>query len=172
MPRTSQFTDEQIIRALREVDQGAKPADVYRRVGVTEKTFYRWRSKFGGMDVSESKRLRALDDENAKLKKLLADQMLDNAALKAVLGKNGEACGQAPCRGLPPADGRAAGGGGGDARRQCDPAHPRRRAGDAAQRGGIGGRRLGPVHARSPRADRPGPRADHSEGLWIAMTAL
>ncbi len=87
MPRKSQFTDEQIIRALREVDAGAKPADVCRRLGVTEKTFYRWRQKFAGMDVSEAKRLRALEDENAKLKKLLADQMLDNAALKAVLGK-------------------------------------------------------------------------------------
>ncbi len=87
MPRKSQFTDEQIIRALREVDPGAKPADVCRRLGVTEKTFYRWRSRFGGMDVSEAKRLRALEDENAKLKKLLADQMLDNAALKAVLTK-------------------------------------------------------------------------------------
>ena len=87
MPRKSQFTDEQIIRALREVDAGAKPADVCRRLGVTEKTFYRWRQKFAGMDVSEAKRLRALEDENAKLKKLLAEQMLDNAALKAVLGK-------------------------------------------------------------------------------------
>jgi putative transposase len=87
MPRKSQFTDEQIIRALREVDAGAKPADVCRRLGVTEKTFYRWRQRFGGMEVSEAKRLRALEDENSKLKKLLADQMLDNAALKAVLGK-------------------------------------------------------------------------------------
>ncbi|HEX6976726.1 MAG TPA: transposase [Vicinamibacterales bacterium] len=87
MPRKSQFTDEQIIRALREVDAGAKPADVCRRLGVTEKTFYRWRQRFGGMEVSEAKRLRALEDENNKLKKLLADQMLDNAALKAVLGK-------------------------------------------------------------------------------------
>ena len=87
MPRKSQFTDEQIIRALREVDAGAKPADVCRRLGVTEKTFYRWRQKFAGMDVSEAKRLRALEDENAKLKRLLADQMLDNAALKAVLEK-------------------------------------------------------------------------------------
>ena len=87
MPRKSQFTDEQIIRALREVDAGAKPADVCRRLGVTEKTFYRWRQRFGGMEVSEAKRLRALEDENNKLKKLLADQMLDNAALKAVLEK-------------------------------------------------------------------------------------
>jgi putative transposase len=58
-----------------------------RSHGVTEKTFYRWRQRFGGMEVSEAKRLRALEDENNKLKKLLADQMLDNAALKAVLGK-------------------------------------------------------------------------------------
>ena len=87
MPRKSQFTDEQIIRAIREVDAGAKPADVCRRLGVTTTTFNRWRSKFGGMDVSDAKRLRALEDENAKLKKLLADQMLDNAALKAVLAK-------------------------------------------------------------------------------------
>ena len=58
-----------------------------RRLGVTATTFHRWKSRFGGMEVNEAKRLRALEDENAKLKKLLADQMLDNAALKAVLGK-------------------------------------------------------------------------------------
>lgn len=87
MPRKSQFTDEQIIRALREVDAGAKPAEVARRLGVTTTTFHRWRSKYGGMEVNEAKRLRVLEDENSKLKKLLADQMLDNAALKAVLGK-------------------------------------------------------------------------------------
>lgn len=87
MPRKSQFTDEQIIRALKEVDAGAKLADVARRVGVTVTTFHRWKSKFGGMEVNEARRLRALEDENGKLKKLLADQLLDNAALKAVLGK-------------------------------------------------------------------------------------
>jgi putative transposase len=87
MPRKSQFTDEQIIRALREVDAGAKPADVCRRLGVTEKTFYRWRQKFGGMEVNEAKRLRALEDENTRLKKLLADQLLQTEALRAVVSK-------------------------------------------------------------------------------------
>jgi putative transposase len=87
MPRKSQFTDEQIIRALREVDAGAKPADVCRRLGVTEKSFYRWRQKFGGMEVNEAKRLRGLEDENAKLKKLLADQLLQTEALRAVVSK-------------------------------------------------------------------------------------
>lgn len=87
MGRKSQFTEEQIIQALREVDAGAKPTDVCRRLGVTEVTLGRWRRKFGGMEVSEAKRLRQLEDENARLKKLLADQMLDNAALKAVLAK-------------------------------------------------------------------------------------
>ena len=87
MGRKSQFTDEQIIHSLREVDAGAKVADVCRKLGVTETTFFRWRRKYGGMDVSEAKRLRALEDENARLKKLLADAMLDAAALKDVLSK-------------------------------------------------------------------------------------
>ena len=87
MGRPSGFTEEQIIRALKEVDAGAKVGDVCRRVGVTEKTFYRWRAKFGGMDVSDAKRLRQLEDENARLKKIVAEQALDNQALKAVLAK-------------------------------------------------------------------------------------
>lgn len=87
MGRKSQFTEEQSIRALREVDAGARAADVCRKLGVTDQTFSRWRRKYGGMDVSEAKRLRQLEDENARLKKLLADQMLDNEALKAVLSK-------------------------------------------------------------------------------------
>ncbi len=87
MSKKSQFKEEQIIAAIKEVDAGAKPADVCRRLGITETTFYRWKAKFGGMDVSEARRLKQLEDENSKLKKLLADQMLDNAALKAVLSK-------------------------------------------------------------------------------------
>lgn len=87
MGRPSGFTEEQIIRALKEVDAGAKVGDVCRRIGVTEKTFYRWRAKFGGMDVSDAKRLRQLEDENARLKRIVAEQALDNQALKAVLAK-------------------------------------------------------------------------------------
>lgn len=87
MPRKSKFTDEQIIRALREVDGGAKQSDVARRLGVTEQTIYRWKERFGGMQVNEAKRLRALEDENARLKKLLAEQLLDNEALRMVVAK-------------------------------------------------------------------------------------
>lgn len=87
VPRKSQYTEEQIIRALKEVDAGAKASDVCRRIGISEQTFYRWKSKYGGMDVSDAKRLRQLEDENSRLKRLLADQLLDNAALKAVLAK-------------------------------------------------------------------------------------
>ena len=87
MGRKSKYNEEQIIRALKEVDAGAKPADVCRRLGITEQTFYRWKAKFGGMDVSDAKRLKQLEDENGRLKKLLADQMLDNQALKLVLSK-------------------------------------------------------------------------------------
>lgn len=87
MPRKSQFTEEQIIRALKEVDAGAKAAEVCRRLGVTETTFYRWKSKFGGMDVSDAKRLKQLEDENRRLKQMVADQALDLQAVKAVLRK-------------------------------------------------------------------------------------
>ena len=87
MARKSRFSDEQIIRALREVDNGAKATDVTRRLGVSGKTFYSWRSKFGGMEVSDAKRLRTLEEENARLKRLLADQLLDNEGLRLVLSK-------------------------------------------------------------------------------------
>ena len=85
--KRSRFTEEQIIGVLKEQEAGAKVADVCREHGMSEATFYTWKSKYGGMDVSEARRLRALEDENAKLKWLLADAMLDVAALKDLLGK-------------------------------------------------------------------------------------
>jgi putative transposase len=87
MPRKSQFTEEQIIRALKEAEAGAKTGDVCRRLGVSEQTFYRWKAKFGGLEVSDAKRLRALEDENRRLKQMVADLSLDNQALKLVLTK-------------------------------------------------------------------------------------
>ncbi len=85
--KRKRFTEEQIIAILRENDAGAKAADLARKHGVAEATIYNWKAKFGGMDVSDAKRLRSLEDENSKLKKLLADGMLDNAALKELLSK-------------------------------------------------------------------------------------
>ena len=82
--RASRFTEEQIIAILREQEVGAKTADVCRKHGISDATFYKWKAKFGGMDVSEARRLKALEDENAKLKKLLAEAMLDNAMLKDI----------------------------------------------------------------------------------------
>jgi putative transposase len=85
--RASRFTEEQIIGILREQDAGTKTADVCRRHGISSATFYKWKAKYGGLDVSEAKRLRALEAENARLKKLLADAMLDNAMLKEIATK-------------------------------------------------------------------------------------
>lgn len=85
--KRSRFTEEQIIGILREQEAGVATAEVCRRHGVSSATFYKWKAKFGGMDVSEARRLKALEDENARLKRMLADAMLDNVALKDLLGK-------------------------------------------------------------------------------------
>lgn len=87
MPRKSKFSEEAIITALRRVEAGEKTADVCRQLGVTETTFYRWKSKYGGMEVSDAKRLKQLEDENRRLKQMVADQALDLQALKLVLSK-------------------------------------------------------------------------------------
>ena len=81
------FTEEQIIAVLREHDAGAKTADLARKHGISEATLYNWKAKYGGMDVPDAKRLRSLEEENRKLKKLLAESILDQAALKELLTK-------------------------------------------------------------------------------------
>ena len=86
--KRKRFTEEQIIAVLREHEAGAKAGDLARKHAISEATLYNWKAKYGGMDVSDAKRLKALEDENAKLKKLLADQMLEAAALKELLSKN------------------------------------------------------------------------------------
>ncbi len=82
------FSEEQIIGVLKEHQAGMSAADLCRKHGISDATFYTWRSKYGGMEVSDARKLKALDEENRKLKKLLAEQMLDNATLKEMLGKN------------------------------------------------------------------------------------
>jgi putative transposase len=85
--KRSRFSEEQIIGILKEQEAGAKTADVCRKHGISDATFYKWKAKYGGMEVSEAKRLKALEDENARLKKLLAEAMLDNAVLKEISSK-------------------------------------------------------------------------------------
>jgi putative transposase len=85
--KRSRFTEEQIIGVLREQEAGVPVADLCRKHGLSSPTFYKWKAKYGGLDVSEARRLKALEDENAKLKRMLVDAMLDNVALKDLLGK-------------------------------------------------------------------------------------
>ena len=85
--RPSRFNEEQIIAMLREQEAGAATTDVCRKHGISSATFYKWKAKYGGLEVSDAKRLKALEDENAKLKKLLAEAQLDKAMLKEIASK-------------------------------------------------------------------------------------
>lgn len=85
--KRSRYTEKQIIGVLREHEAGARAADLCRKHGMSEATLYNWKAKYGGLDVSDAKRLKALEEENSKLKKLLAEQMLDASALRELLAK-------------------------------------------------------------------------------------
>jgi putative transposase len=86
--RKSRFSEEQIIAILGDQERGMPTAEVCRKYGVSQGTFYKWKAKFGGMDVSDARKLKTLETENSRLKRLLADAMLDNVVLKDLLGKN------------------------------------------------------------------------------------
>lgn len=85
--KRSRFSEEQIIGILKEQEAGMATADVCRRHGISSATFYKWKAKYGGLEVSDARRLRSLEEENARLKRLLADAMLDNAMLKEISAK-------------------------------------------------------------------------------------
>jgi putative transposase len=97
--RRGRFTEDQIIGVLREHEAGVKTAELCRKHGISDATFYNWKSKYGGMTVSEAARLRTLEDENRRLKKLLAESMLDVSALKDLLEKTDPVCGSLRCGG-------------------------------------------------------------------------
>ena len=86
--RRSRFTEEQIVGILKEQEAGAPTAELCRRHGISDQTFYNWRRKYGGLDVNEARRLKQLEDENGRLKRLVADQALDNVMLRELLRKN------------------------------------------------------------------------------------
>ena len=85
--KRSRFTEEQIIGVLKESEAGVKTSDLLRKHGISDQTLYRWKARYGGMTVSEARKLKVLEDENRRLKHLVADLTLDNQALKAVVGK-------------------------------------------------------------------------------------
>ena len=85
--KRSKFTDEQILAIVKEGEAGRKVADLCRVNGITEQTYYRWKAKYGGMEVNDAKKLKGLEDENRRLKQMVADQALDIQALKAVVAK-------------------------------------------------------------------------------------
>ena len=97
--RRGRFSEDQIIGVLREHEAGVKTAELCRKHGISDATFYNWKAKYGGMTVSEAARLRALEDENRRLKKLLAESMLDVSALKDLLRKTDPVCGALRCGG-------------------------------------------------------------------------
>jgi putative transposase len=86
--RGKRFTEEQIVAVLKEHEAGVKTEELCRRHAISQQTFYRWKAKYGGLEVGDAQRLKALEDENRRLKRLVADLALDNAALKDVLSKN------------------------------------------------------------------------------------
>jgi putative transposase len=97
--KRSRFNEEQIISILKEQEAGPGTADLCRKHGISSATFYKWKAKYGGLDVSDARRLKTLEEENARLKKLLAEAMLDGAILKVVASKNGDARREARCGG-------------------------------------------------------------------------
>jgi putative transposase len=85
--KKSRFTEDQIVGILKEQEAGLAVAELCRKLGVSSPTFYKWKAKYGGLEVSEARKLKALEEQNAKLKRMVAEAMLDNVALKDLLGK-------------------------------------------------------------------------------------